>query len=85
MLHEKPAHDDLPSTFRSEAFYSRALGLIPAATQTLAKGPGQFVRGVAPEAIRAQLRDGITFGGEALSLAAARATIEAIRAKGGRP
>jgi glutamate-1-semialdehyde aminotransferase len=34
---------------RSEELYARALGLIPAATQTLAKGPGQFVRGVAPK------------------------------------
>ena len=45
----KTAHEDLPRTFRSEALYSRALGLVPAATQTLAKGPGQFVRGVAPK------------------------------------
>jgi len=41
--------DDLPRIFRSEALYARAIGLIPAATQTLAKGPGQFVRGVAPK------------------------------------
>jgi glutamate-1-semialdehyde 2,1-aminomutase len=47
----EPAHseDTLPRTFRSETLYQRALGLIPAATQTLAKGPGQFVRGVAPK------------------------------------
>jgi glutamate-1-semialdehyde aminotransferase len=43
------SNEELPRTFRSEALYSRALGLIPAATQTLAKGPGQFVRGVAPK------------------------------------
>ena len=43
------SHDELPRTFRSEALYARALGLIPAATQTLAKGPGQYVRGVAPK------------------------------------
>ena len=43
------ANEDLPRTDHSEALYSRALGLIPAATQTLAKGPGQFVRGVAPK------------------------------------
>jgi glutamate-1-semialdehyde aminotransferase len=100
MIDRKTATEDLPRTFRSEALYTRALSLIPAATQTLAKGPGQFVRGVAPkylargrgarvwdvdgneyldfsmavgplslgycypavdEAIRAQLRDGITF------------------------
>jgi glutamate-1-semialdehyde aminotransferase len=49
MQNSKPAHEDLPRTFRSEALYNRALGLVPAATQTLAKGPGQFVRGVAPK------------------------------------
>jgi glutamate-1-semialdehyde aminotransferase len=49
MQNGKPAQQDLPRTFRSEALYSRALGLIPAVTQTLAKGPGQFVRGVAPK------------------------------------
>jgi len=43
------AEDSLPRTFRSDALYARAQGLIPAATQTLAKGPGQFVFGVAPK------------------------------------
>jgi glutamate-1-semialdehyde aminotransferase len=38
----------LPRIRRSEALLSRSRGLIPADTQTLAKGPGQFVRGVAP-------------------------------------
>jgi glutamate-1-semialdehyde 2,1-aminomutase len=38
-----------PVIERSDAWYARALGLIPAATQTLAKGPGQYVRGVAPK------------------------------------
>jgi glutamate-1-semialdehyde aminotransferase len=47
--HIEAPTEDLPRTFRSEALYSRALPLIPAATQTLAKGPGQFVRGVAPK------------------------------------
>jgi len=41
--------ESLPSIERSDALYARALGLVPAATQTLAKGPGQFVRGVAPK------------------------------------
>jgi glutamate-1-semialdehyde aminotransferase len=49
MLDATPFPEDLPHTFRSEALYARALGLVPAATQTLAKGPGQFVRGVAPK------------------------------------
>jgi glutamate-1-semialdehyde aminotransferase len=34
---------------KSEALYQRAKGLIPALTQTLAKGPGQHVMGVAPK------------------------------------
>jgi glutamate-1-semialdehyde 2,1-aminomutase len=37
-----------PAIIWSEAWYARAQGLIPAGTQTLAKGPSQFVRGVAP-------------------------------------
>src|SRR5215475_13865176 len=39
----------LPAIDRSEALYARAQPLIPAATQTLAKGPGQYVGGVAPK------------------------------------
>jgi glutamate-1-semialdehyde 2,1-aminomutase len=37
-----------PAIAESERLYARALGLIPAHTQTLAKGPTQFVRGFAP-------------------------------------
>jgi glutamate-1-semialdehyde 2,1-aminomutase len=40
---------DLPVIKESEALYRRARGLIPAGTQTLAKGPTQFVDGVAPK------------------------------------
>src|SRR5262249_977411 len=43
-------HD--PSIARSDAWAARAEGLIPALTQTLAKGPGQYVRGVAPKYLR---------------------------------
>ncbi len=39
---------EYPDIRISEMYYERALGLIPALTQTLAKGPGQYVRGVAP-------------------------------------
>jgi glutamate-1-semialdehyde aminotransferase len=39
----------LPVTVRSNDWYARATGLIPAYTQTLAKGPGQYVAGVAPK------------------------------------
>jgi glutamate-1-semialdehyde 2,1-aminomutase len=42
-------NESLPDITRSDALYARAAGLIPAATQTLAKGPGQYVRGVAPK------------------------------------
>jgi len=37
-----------PDISRSNELYARATGLVPAYTQTLAKGPGQYVRGVAP-------------------------------------
>jgi len=37
------------SVTRSEEWYARATGLIPGYTQTLAKGPGQYVAGVAPK------------------------------------
>lgn len=36
----------------SDRLYARALGLIPCATQTLAKGPTQHVRGVAPKYLK---------------------------------
>lgn len=38
-----------PSLEFSDSLYRRALPLIPGVTQTLAKGPGQYVRGVAPK------------------------------------
>ncbi len=42
-------NQDYPVITKSDAYYARALGLIPAVTQTLAKGPGQYVKGVAPK------------------------------------
>ncbi|MGA9115781.1 MAG: aminotransferase class III-fold pyridoxal phosphate-dependent enzyme [Bacteroidota bacterium] len=39
----------LPCIAASDALYARALRLIPAVTQTLAKGPGQYTKGVAPK------------------------------------
>jgi glutamate-1-semialdehyde aminotransferase len=39
----------LPVIARSGEWYDRATGLIPGYTQTLAKGPGQYVFGVAPK------------------------------------
>ena len=41
-----------PVIAESDKLYARALGLVPAATQTLAKGPGQHVMGVAPKYLR---------------------------------
>ena len=38
-----------PTIEKSTDLYRRATGLIPAYTQTLAKGPGQYVNGVAPK------------------------------------
>jgi glutamate-1-semialdehyde 2,1-aminomutase len=42
-------NDQYPSIASSDELYARAVGLIPAVTQTLAKGPGQYVKGVAPK------------------------------------
>src|SRR5579872_2039951 len=38
-----------PDITKSNELYARATGLIPAYSQTLAKGPGQYVKGVAPK------------------------------------
>jgi glutamate-1-semialdehyde aminotransferase len=46
------AERSLPIIARSNEWYARATGLIPACTQTLAKGPGQYVAGVAPKYLR---------------------------------
>ncbi len=42
-------NEEYPKIEESQALHDRADGLIPAFTQTLAKGPGQYVRGIAPE------------------------------------
>ena len=42
---------EYPTITRSDDLYARATGLIPAYSQTLAKGPGQYVKGVAPKYI----------------------------------
>ena len=41
-------NEEFPNITQSEALYARATGLIPAHSQTLAKGPTQYVKGVAP-------------------------------------
>jgi glutamate-1-semialdehyde aminotransferase len=43
------SNPDYPVIEKSEALYKRALTRIPSATQTLAKGPTQYVKGVAPK------------------------------------
>ena len=42
-------NERFPSIEQSDMLFDRASGLIPAGTQTLAKGPGQYVRGIAPK------------------------------------
>lgn len=46
------AQISLPRIEESNRYYLQAMNLIPAATQTLAKGPGQYVKGVAPKYLR---------------------------------
>lgn len=41
-----------PVIRESDRLWERSLGLVPAGTQTLAKGPGQHVRGVSPKYLR---------------------------------
>ena len=41
--------NDFPQITKSDELYNRALGLIPSVTQTLAKGPSQYIKGVAPK------------------------------------
>ena len=43
---------ELPNISESNALWRRAQGLIPAGTQTLAKGPTQYSDGVAPKYVR---------------------------------
>ncbi|HCA43829.1 MAG TPA: aspartate aminotransferase family protein [Bacteroidetes bacterium] len=42
-------NNDYPDITKSEEIFKRSEGLIPAYTQTLAKGPTQWVKGVAPK------------------------------------
>jgi len=43
------SNTDYPRIEKSDALYKRALARIPSVTQTLAKGPTQYVKGVAPK------------------------------------
>ena len=49
MLNKVATNQDYPVIERSNDLYQRAKGLIPCYTQTLAKGPTQYVNGVAPK------------------------------------
>ena len=42
-------NNNYPSIKKSDDYYDRAVNLIPSVTQTLAKGPTQYVKGVAPK------------------------------------
>ena len=42
-------NNDYPDITKSDGLYKKALDLIPCVTQTLAKGPSQFIKGVAPK------------------------------------
>ncbi len=42
-------NEHYPVIKKSDELYNRALGLIPSVTQTLAKGPGQYIKGIAPK------------------------------------
>ena len=46
------SNPSFPVIAKSDALYERARTLIPAGTQTLAKGPGQYVRGIAPKYLK---------------------------------
>ena len=49
MLNKIATNQDYPVIERSNDLYSRAKGLIPCYSQTLAKGPTQYVNGIAPK------------------------------------
>ena len=51
MPNEMRLNHDYPVIAESDRLYARATGLIPAHTQTLAKGPGQYVNGASPKYI----------------------------------
>ncbi len=45
-------NESFPSIKESDAIFSRSQGLIPAHTQTLAKGPTQWIKGIAPKYLK---------------------------------
>ena len=65
-------NSDFPRIEESERLYRRARGLVPAGTQTLAKGPGQYVRGVAPKYLAGAARPGTSGTSTATSTSTTR-------------
>ena len=49
MPNKVTSNSEYPSIKKSDELYARALNLIPSVTQTLAKGPQQNVKGIAPK------------------------------------
>lgn len=49
MANKISLQNNYPTITKSEELYNRAVGLIPSVTQTLAKGPSQWIKGVAPK------------------------------------
>lgn len=49
MANKISLNNDYPAIGKSNELYERALGLIPSVTQTLAKGPTQYVNGSSPK------------------------------------
>ena len=46
------SNNDYPSITVSDELYERAVKIMTPVTQTLAKGPGQYVNGVAPKYVK---------------------------------
>jgi len=45
-------NEDYPLITESDKLYQRAVGIMTPVTQTLAKGPGQYIKGVAPKYLK---------------------------------
>lgn len=45
-------NEEYPDITESDKLYKRALGIMTPVTQTLAKGPGQYIKGIAPKYVK---------------------------------
>jgi len=45
-------NEEYPDITESDKLYKRALGIMTPVTQTLAKGPGQYIKGIAPKYLK---------------------------------